>query len=126
MTPEQPAISRAVSDVLTGFYNRKRLTQEVVAARADMSVVTLQKKLKGKAPITATDLVVLSEAIGVDPREVLDQAMKDVSEASHNVNDLSKKRAERDRFTGEGFDEDGHERAANHDPEHELDEPEAP
>lgn len=126
MVHEQPAISRAVSDVLTGFYNKRRLTQEVVAARAEMSVVTLQKKLKGNAPITATDLVLLSEAIGVDPRDVLDQAIRDVSEAANNVSDLSQKRAERDRILGEGFDEDDHQSAANSDPEHELDEPEAP
>lgn len=126
MSREQPAVSRAVGDVLRGFYNRKRLTQEVVAARADMSVVTLQKKLKGNAPITATDLVVLSEAIGVDPREVLDQALKELSEASNNLSDLSQKRAERDGVLGENFDENDHQRAANHDPEHEFDEPAAP
>lgn len=81
MPAEQTPISRAISDVLTGYYGRKRLTQDKVAERADMSVVTLQKKLAGKAPITATDLVVLSNAIGVEPEKVLREAIEEVAAA---------------------------------------------
>ena len=81
MTP----ISRAVSDILTGAYAKKRLTQEVVAERAGMSVWTLQKKLKARAPITATDLVVLANAIGVSPTDVLEEAMADVEKAERHM-----------------------------------------
>ena len=69
------ALSRAISDILTGEYSKKRLTQDEIAERAEMSIWTLQKKLRGRAPITATDLVVISQAIGVEPGKVLDEAI---------------------------------------------------
>lgn len=69
-------LSRALSDILTGEYSKKRQTQEELAARAEMSIWTLQKKLRGRAPISATDLVVISQAIGVDPAKVLDEAIE--------------------------------------------------
>ena len=64
-------ISRAISDVLTGAYARKRLTQEQIADATDMPLVTVQEKLRGRAPISATDLVILSDAIGVSPSKML-------------------------------------------------------
>ena len=71
-------ISAALSDVLTGAYARKRVTQQDIADRADMSLVTVQKKLRGRSPISATDLVVLSRAIGVDPASVLTDALDEL------------------------------------------------
>lgn len=121
----QSAISQAVSDILTGYYNRKRLTQEVVAQRAGMSIVTLQKKLKGNSPITATDLVILSNAIGVDPAAVISEAAEEVgvSEAPASIADQRKKKS-----TSELTDEEleGVPNAANTDGEIGHDEPDTP
>lgn len=66
--------NQAVADALTGAYKSRRLKQEVLAERADMSIWTLQKKLKGRAPVTATDLVMLARAIGVPVSLILDEA----------------------------------------------------
>lgn len=71
-------MSRALSAVLTGYYQRRRLTQSALARMTGMSEVSLQKKLDGKAPITATDLVIIAGAIGVDPGEVVAEAKKDL------------------------------------------------
>lgn len=124
---KQPAISQAVSDILTGYYNRKRLTQEVVAERAGMSLVTVQKKLKGTSPITATDLVILSKAIGVDPGDVINEAMAEasVSEAPISL-DAQRKKKRPSEMTEEELDAFEGESAANTDPELGHDEPEHP
>lgn len=82
MAEEQTPISRALSDVFTGLYKKKRLTQDVFAARSRMSIVTLQKKLKGKAPISATDLVLMAKALEVDPGAVIEEALEDMAEAA--------------------------------------------
>lgn len=66
--------NQAVADALTGAYKSRRLRQEVLAERAEMSIWTLQKKLKGRAPVTATDLVVLARAIGVPAAAILAEA----------------------------------------------------
>lgn len=131
MTP----ISQAVSAVLTGAYNKNRLTQEKVAEKSGMSVWTLQKKLKARAPITATDLVVLSQAIGVDPTEVLKEAMRDVekleaasvSEAPVSIADHLEKKVSAKKpseMTGDELDAYEGNRAANTDAEIGHDEPE--
>lgn len=126
MTP----ISRAVSDILTGAYNKKRLTQEVVAERAGMSVWTLQRKLKAKAPITATDLVILSKAIGVSPAEVIEEAQRDVEHAeklvSAGIPTITEQRFKKrpSEMTEEELDAFEGEQAANRDPEIGHDEPE--
>lgn len=115
--------SQALSDALTGAYKARRLTQDVVAERADMSGWTLQKKLKGRAPITATDLVVLARAIGVTPAYLIDEAEKlqreAMSEPPANVIQIRSKST-----PGDGAQEDIDEQpsAANFDPEHEQDE----
>lgn len=116
--------SQALSDALTGAYKARRLKQDVVAERADMSIWTLQKKLKGRAPITATDLVVLARAIGVTPAYLLDEAEKlqreAMSEPPANVIQIRSKST-----PGDGAQEDIDEQpsAANFDPEHDQDEP---
>lgn len=131
-------ISRAVSDVLTGAYARKRLTQEQIAAATDMPLVTVQKKLRGRAPISATDLVVLSRAIGVDPAKMLEEALADLAEAevikdtereeslmSEGVVSLSEHRRKKpSEMTDEELE--GERSAANTDPEIGHDEPDAP
>ena len=136
--------SRALSDAFTGAYKMRRLTQEVVAERADMSPWTLQKKLKGRAPITATDLVVLSRAIGVSPGDMIHAAEKLLAERQAKSEPMSVVRptlkplphhdeVETDEehdaameaayeLLGEG-EEYQTPRAANFDPEHEQDEP---
>lgn len=116
--------SQALSDALTGAYKARRLKQEVVAERADMSIWTLQKKLKGRAPITATDLVVLARAIGVTPASLIEDAeqllAESMSAAPDNVVDIRPKQSPKDGAQEE-FDELAG--AANYDPEHEQDEP---
>lgn len=121
-------ISQAISDALTGAYARKRLTQEQIADRANMSLVTLQKKLRGRSPISATDLVVLAQAIGVDPAKVLDDALEDVNAASEGVVSLSEHRRKKSpaEMTDEELDAFDGESAANTDPEMGHDEPDAP
>lgn len=123
-------ISRALSDVLTGAYARKRLTQEQIAATTEMPLVTVQKKLRGRSPISATDLVVLSRAIGVDPAKVLQEALNEVSEAerltSEGVASISEHRR---RKTPAEMTEEELERersAANTDPDINGDEPDLP
>lgn len=129
--PEQiTPISRAISDILTGAYMKKRLTQEVIAERADMSIWTLQKKLKARAPITATDLVILSKVIGVDPSDVLAEAMSDVEQAeklvSAGIPTITEQRFKKrpSEMTEEELDAFKGEQAANRDPEIGHDEPE--
>lgn len=123
-------ISRALSDVLTGAYARKRLTQERIAAATDMPLVTVQKKLRGRSPISATDLVILARAIGVEPAKVLEDALAEVAEqerlASEGIASISDQR--RKKKPSEMTDEDleGERGVANTDPEHEEDEPELP
>lgn len=130
--PEQiTPISRAISDILTGAYMKKRLTQDVVAERAEMSIWTLQKKLKARAPISATDLVILAQAIGVDPSKVLEEAMEDVAAAeklaSVGIPTIAEQRRKRpSEMTEEELDAFEGEQAANRDPEIGHDEPEAP
>lgn len=136
MAEQTTSISRAISDILTGAYNKKRLTQEVVAERAGMSVWTLQKKLKARAPISATDLVVLSLAIGVKPTEVLQEAILDADLAdaraqahvSEGVVSIAEQRRKKrpSEMTEEELDAFDGEQAANRDPEIGHDEPEAP
>jgi len=119
-------ISRAISDVLTGAYARKRLTQEQIAASAEMPVVTVQKKLRGRAPISATDLVILSRAIGVDPAKMLQEALDELAEqeslASVGIASLN---AQRKKKPSEMTDEEleGVPSAANTDEEIGHDEP---
>lgn len=130
--PEQiTPISRAISDILTGAYMKKRLTQDVVAERAGMSIWTLQKKLKARAPISATDLVILANAIGVDPTAVLEEAMADVAAAeklaSVGIPTIAEQRKKRpSEMTEEELDAFEGEQAANRDPEIGHDEPELP
>lgn len=132
MAEQVSAISRAISDVLTGAYRKKRLGQEDVAERAGMSIWTLQKKLKGRAPISATDLVVLSKAIGVEAPAVLDEAMRDVAHverlASEGIANISDKlrRKKPSEMTEEELHAFEGESAANTDPEIGHDEPESP
>jgi transcriptional regulator with XRE-family HTH domain len=78
MSEKVTPISRAISDVLTGAYARKRLTQEELSQRTGIPLVTLQKKLRGRSPISATDLVVIAEAIGVQPPKMLEEAMQEL------------------------------------------------
>jgi transcriptional regulator with XRE-family HTH domain len=110
-------ISRAISDVLTGAYKEERKTQDVIAEQADIPLVTLQKKLAGNSPISATDLVLIADAIGVDAGEVLNRARAKVakSEAAGNVTQLRPS-----QMTDEQLEELPN--AANTDPEHMGDE----
>lgn len=121
-------ISQAISDVLTGAYARKRLTQEQIADRANMSLVTLQKKLRGRSPISATDLVVLAQAIGVDPAKVLEDALEDMNATSEGVASIADQRRKKrpSEMTEDELDAFDGEQAANTDDELGHDEPESP
>lgn len=122
-------ISRAVSDKLTGAYASKRLTQEEIAERANMSIWTVQKKLRGRAPITATDLVVIAEAIGVSPAKILTEALDELKEqeslTSEGVASIADQRRKKrpSEMTEEELDAFEGESAANTDPELGHDEP---
>jgi len=127
----QPLISRVAADVLTGYYKRKRLTQEELAERSDIPLTTLQKKMRGNAPISATDLVVLSRAIGVDPVTVMAEIMKETEQAerlaSEGIPTIAEQRKKRpSEMTEEELDAFEGEQAANRDPEIGHDEPESP
>lgn len=132
MRSDQPLISRIAADVLTGYYRRKRLTQEELAVRAEIPLTSLQKKLKGNAPITATDLVMLSQAIGISPVDVMAEILKEAeaaeSRTSEGIVSISDHR--RKKKPSEMTEEELHafegESAANTDPELGHDEPEAP
>lgn len=117
-------ISRAISDVLTGAYARKRITQEQIANDAGMPLVTVQKKLRGRAPVSATDLVVLSKVIGVDPAKMLQDALDELAEREKSEAPVSLD-AHRKKKPSEMTDEEleGVPSAANTDPEIGHDEP---
>ena len=120
-------ISRAISDVLTGAYARKRLTQEQIADATDMPLVTVQKKLRGRAPISATDLVILSDAIGVSPSKMLEEALADLKEqevlASEGVASISDHRRKKKPSEMTEEEMEGVSNAANTDPEIGYDQP---
>ncbi|MGX9349218.1 helix-turn-helix domain-containing protein [Microbacterium sp. KNMS] len=131
MTPTQPLISTIASDVLTGFYKRKRLTQEELAERSDIPLTSLQKKLRGNAPITATDLVVISQAIGVDPALVMREIMRELDDRNAGMSDapVSLEAHRTKKSVAEMTDDEIEaikKKAATYDPELEQDEPESP
>lgn len=130
MRNDQPLISRVAADVLTGYYKRKRLTQEELAERAEIPLTSLQKKLKGRAPITATDLVMLSRAIGIDPAKVMAEIVEeaDAEEAllSEGVASIAAQRRKKTPATMTDDELEGERNVANTDPEMGGDEPEAP
>lgn len=134
MSPTQPLESIAAADVLTGYYKRARMTQQQLADAAEMSITSLQKKLKGNAPVTATDLVVLSRAIGVDAADVMAEIMKEIAKRERRDNDgvsevpVSLDAHRRNRTPAEMTEEEmeGVPNAAGTDPELGYDEPEQP
>lgn len=132
MSPSQPLISQIASDVLTGFYKRKRLTQEEVAERSDIPLTSLQKKLRGNAPISATDLVVISQAIGVDPTAVMAEILSELGERDPGMSDAPasladhRKKKKPSEMTDEELDAFDGQSAANTDPELGYDEPDSP
>lgn len=132
MSPSQPMISRIAADVLTGYYKRKRLTQEELAERSGMPITSVQKKLRAKAPITATDLVVLSRAIGLDPVEVMAEIMKETQHherlASEGIPTIAEQTRKKrpSEMTEEELDAFDGETAANTHPDLGHDEPEHP
>lgn len=120
MAEQVTDISRAVSDRLTGAYASKRLTQEEIADRTQMSIWTLQKKLRGRAPITATDLVVIAQAIGVSPAKILTDALEDLEEQKMSrgvANIADQRRKKPSEMTEEELDAFNGEQAASTDPE---------
>jgi transcriptional regulator with XRE-family HTH domain len=130
MRPDQPLISRVAADVLTGYYKRKRLTQEELAVRSEIPLTSLQKKLKGKAPITATDLVMLSRAIGIDPAKVMAEIVEEAETAerqmSEGIASISEHRNKKTPATMTDDELEAERSAANTDPEHLEDEPDLP
>lgn len=123
MAENVSAVSRAISDELTGAYSKRRLTQEEIARKTDMPLVTVQKKLRGRAPISATDLVILAQAIGVDPAKVLADAMSELDSASEGVASLAAQRRKKTPATMTDDELEGERNAANTDPEMGHDEP---
>lgn len=130
MAEQVTEISRAVSDKLTGAYASKRLTQDEIAERAQMSIWTLQKKLRGRSPISATDLVVIAQAIGVSPAKILTEALEELEEQSRMSAPVVTLSDQRNKKTPATMTDDELEaiqkKAAINDEELEQDEPELP
>lgn len=127
MTVDQPLVSRVAGDVITGLYKGKRLTQEELAERSGIPVTTLQKKLRGKAPITATDLVMLSRAMKKQPADVMTAIMQELEEAelltSEGIANIADHRRRRTPADMSDEEMEGESSAANTDPELGHDEP---
>lgn len=106
------------------------MTQEELAVKADIPLTSLQKKLKARAPITATDLVMLSRAIGVDPAKVLaeivEEAEAEEARMSAAIPSISEHREKKTPATMTDEELEGVPSAANTDPEMGYDEPESP
>jgi len=115
-----------VGDLLTGAYNAARMNQTDIAAETGMSTVTLQKKLAGTSPITATDLVLIAGAIpNTDAGAILETAISQLggysallSEASSTKDsqERKKKQAEAQAMTTEQIEEE----TKRADKEHEI------
>lgn len=52
---------------------RRRVTQRELGARIGVSQSTLSKKLRGQVPVTVTELVAISEVLGVEAADLLPQ-----------------------------------------------------
>lgn len=134
MRPEQPEITRVAADVLTGYYKRARLTQEELASRSEIPLTSLQRKLRGTAPISATDLVMIARGIEIDPVDVMAEIMKELGKRERPDNDgvsevpvsLDAHRRNRTPADMEEEEWEGISNAAGTDPELEQDEPESP
>lgn len=106
------------------------MTQEELATKADIPLTSLQKKLKARAPITATDLVMLARAIGVDPAKVMEEIVEEVEleerRLSEGIASLAEQRIKKTPATMTDDELEGERSAANTDPEIGFDEPDAP
>ena len=89
-------LSKATAAVLLGAYKKKGMSQADIVAKTGMSTTTVQRIFSGKADIDTDQLGLLCYAIGVNPVNVIEEAIGDlggldalVSEApTHNVTEL--------------------------------------
>ena len=70
-----PAVSAALGTVLAAQRNSVELTQKAAAQRAAISHGYLRAMERGSRQPSISVLLSLCEAIGIDPRELFDQAL---------------------------------------------------
>ncbi len=69
-TPHGTAVIDVAAEV-RAMIARQRLSQTVVADRADIARSTLSRKLQGATPFTIDELYRLAEVFGIDAAELL-------------------------------------------------------
>jgi predicted transcriptional regulator len=135
-------LNTAVGRVLKTRYRERDLLLEDVAARAGIPYSTLRKKLAGDSPIFASEVVVLTEAIGaMSDRPIKDGAAgvietaidlfggidRVMSEVRSTTDELATKRKQREAAAMPiGSLEEQDQIAATRDQELDTDEPDAP
>lgn len=115
--------NQAAADVLEGARKEKRMTQDQVAEKSGIPLVTLQRALSGKTAIKIGTFLTICSAIGIDPGEIMARVTRRGEELSvvpdTNVIQLRSKKVE-DMTVGEI--ESIQRYAANRDPEANEDE----
>lgn len=115
--------NQATADVLEGARKERRMTQDQVAEKSGIPLVTLQRALSGKTSIKIGTFLTICSAIGIDPGEIMARITKRSEELSvvpdTNVIQLRSKKVE-DMTVGEI--ESIQRYAANRDPEANEDE----
>lgn len=73
-------LNAAVAAVLRGRKAEERLTNQELAERAGIPVVSVQRYLDAKRPIPVSVLLALAEAMGTTPAHVVDAAAERLGE----------------------------------------------
>lgn len=111
-----------------------------IASWIDVSEQSVNRRARGEVAYLAREVEIIASHIGVPTAELVERALRryggpekliaeygpqaGMSDAPDTVDELAKKREEKD--LGSDFDEDDYASAANHDVEHDQDEPEQP
>lgn len=116
---------------------RGKMTQQELSDMSGVPLSNLQRREDGKNEFTVSEMERIAKALSTTPLSLVKEALDDyggidkliaeyvaVSDAPDTVDELAKKREEKD--LGSDFDEDDYASAANHDVEHDQDEPEQP
>lgn len=124
---------QAVADSLVEAYKGERLTQPELAKRAGITDRTLQRYLSGATEIGTATFLMLAEAIGVDPSDIIDRAqaraqrrVERMSDAPTKTDDLETKRKQKAVAEMSTAEIEALDHAATRDPELDTDEPEQP
>lgn len=102
MTSRTALVNKALAHVLRGAYTTEEFTLPQIQAATDPQIPwrTLQRIMAGEAPITMGQLENIANAIGRDPKELFEDALKkadrdEMSEASNTPISLDEKRKAR-------------------------------